>query len=88
MKKKPRLCLLSNKTVKNAYGKVVVYLCDDTIHPFNLDEWDMYEDRDSIEFRKINKQTVEIFFTTNVMRIVFDKNEIKSDIGSPLKPVA
>lgn len=85
---KQKLRLLTSKHVKKVYGKVILYLCDDTVHPFSLDEWDMYEDQDAIEFRKLNKQSVEIFFTHNIMRIVFDKSDTKLEVSPTLKPVA
>ena len=84
---KPKLRMITSKHIKNVYGKVTIFVCDDSVHSFNLNEWVMYEDKDCIELRRVNKQATEIFFTCNVLRVLFEKNEAKPDIGSPLKPV-
>lgn len=89
---KRKLRLVKDKDIKKVYEIVTVFLVDDSIHTFNLDEWDFVtSDREWLQFIKIDDSAMECFYISNIVRVSFNRNrkEVKTDYSStPMKPVA
>ena len=89
---KPKLRLVSNKIFRKTYHTVTAYLCDGSAHVFNLNEWDVYRDDEWVEFHKLDNTDMEIYYSSNIIRISFIGNKTKlvgTEVGVPvLKPVA
>ena len=87
MKKKTRLYLISGN--KKEYEVVTIYTSDGCIFVFPLNEWDMYESDEWVEFKKMDKSVMEVFSMVNISHITFVNKGGHPVEGKPtLTPVA
>ena len=88
MKKKSGLHLVSIGKSKE-YEVVTIYTCDGSLFIFALNEWDMYESDEWIQFKKIDKSVMEVFSIANISHITFmSKGGHPVEARPTLKPVA
>lgn len=86
-KKKSGLHLVKGKIKE--YEIVTIYTCDDNVFSFALNEWDMWEGNEWIEFKKIDKSVMEVFSTSNISHISFVNKGGQPVVSKPiLQPVA
>lgn len=90
--KKPYLYLLSTKAVTKKYDMFYVYMCDESVFEFKLNEYRVCKDEDFVEVSRLDNTVMESFNLNNIMRVKFVKSTAKlglTEIGPPvLKPVA
>lgn len=85
MKKKIGLHLVTSKSKE--YEVVTIYTCDGTVHAFALNEYEMWESEEWVEFKK--KDVLECFPIHNISHISFvNKGGTPIVLGPTLKPVA
>lgn len=88
MKKKPSLHLVKASKLKE-YEVVTIYTCDGCLFVFGLNEWDMYETDEWVQFKKMDKSVMEVFSTANISHITFvNKGGCPVEAKPTLKPVA
>ena len=84
MKKKPSLHLVKDRT--GQFEVVKIYTCGGDMFEFSLNEFEMWESDEWVEFKK--KDVLECFPIHNISHISF-VNKGVSVVGTPiLKPVA
>lgn len=87
--KKPKLTLVPNNKELESYEVVTVYLIDEGAFQFALNEWEMYESVDWIQFRKKdkNKSAMQCFSVSSIMHIYFESKGEVVEEKPTLKPV-
>jgi hypothetical protein len=90
--KKPYIYLLTTKAVTKKYDMFYVYMCDESVFEFKLNEYRVCRDEDFIEVSSLDNTTMESFSLNNILRVKFVKSSTKLvsiEAGPPiLKPVA
>jgi sulfur relay (sulfurtransferase) DsrF/TusC family protein len=90
--KKSHLYLVSTKAVIKKYDMFYVYMCDESVFEFKLNEYRVCRDEDFIEVTSIDNTIMELFSLHNLMRVKFVKSTVKLvgvETSPPvLKPVA
>lgn len=94
-RKKPSLYLISGKTLRKSYDVVKIYMMDESVFEFSLDEWDMFESYHGsyewVEFKRKDKnnRAMECFPVNNLLRVSFvTKGKEVVNEKPILKPVA
>ena len=88
--KKPKLTLVPSIKELKSYEVVTIYLVDEKIHQFGLNEWDMYEGNDWIQFRfkDKSKSKMDCYPINSIMYICFEsKGSVVVENKPTLKPV-
>jgi hypothetical protein len=92
MKNKSHLYLVSTKAITKKYDMFYVYLCDESVFEFKLNEYRVCRDEDFIEVTSLDNTVMELFSLHNLMRVKFVKSTAKlvgTEVSVPtLKPVA
>jgi hypothetical protein len=92
MKNKNHLYLVSTKAVTKKYDMFYIYMCDESVFEFKLNEYRVCRDEDFIEVTSIDNTIMELFSLHNLMRVKFVKSTVKLvgvETSPPvLKPVA
>lgn len=92
MIKRGQLRLVSSGKVKRKFKKCIVFLCNESVIEFNLEEWNVYKDYDWIEFDKKDGTELKCFYVSNILSVNFEytENHVKPDITprGDIKPVA
>jgi len=90
--KKSHLYLVSTKAVTKKYDMFYVYMFDESVFEFKLNEYRVCRDEDFIEVSSLDNTVMESFSLHNVMRVKFIKSTAKligTEVSVPaLKPVA
>lgn len=91
--KKNHLYLVSTKAITKKYDMCYIYMCDESVFEFKLNEYRICRDDDFIEVASIDNTIMESFSLHNLMRVKFIKSTAKlladTKISVPvLKPVA
>lgn len=88
--KKPKLTLVPSIKELESYEIVTVYLMDEGVFTFGLNEWDMYEGKEWIQFRRKDKskEGMECFAVNGITHISFvSKGGQSVECRPTLKPV-
>lgn len=90
--RKNHLYLVSTKVVTKKFDMFYVYMCDESVFEFKLNEYRVCRDEDFIEVTSLDNTMMESFTLGNIMRVKFIKSAAKlvdTEITTPtLKPVA
>lgn len=90
--KKNHLYLVSTKVVTKKYDMFYVYMCNESVFEFKLNEYRVCRDEDFIEVSSLDNTVMESFTLGNIMRVKFVKSTAKligTEVNVPvLKPVA
>lgn len=90
--KNNRLYLVSTKAVTKKYDMFYIYMDDESVFEFKLNEHRICRDEDFVEVTSLDNTVMESFSMHNLMRVKFVKSTAKlvSVEASPpvLKPVA
>ena len=91
--RKNHLYLISTKAITKKYDMFYVYMCDESVFEFKLNQYRVCKDDDFIEVSSLDNTVMESFTLNNIMRVKFVKSTAKlvgSDIkvAPELKPVA
>lgn len=89
MKNKPKMHLVSDSKTKKKYNKFLIFMCDESIYEFDLNEYDVYRDPEWIEVSNKNESEMDCFSVNNMLRVRFVHTEKKSSTQEiiSLKPV-
>lgn len=85
------LKLVSSGKIKKKYKQCTIYLCNESLVTFNLEEWNVYKDYDWIEFDKKDGTELKCFYVSNILSVTFEYIEStvkKINPDTDLKPVA
>lgn len=87
--KKPKMRLLRDIRKKKKYNKFFVFLPDDSAYEYDLNEWEVFLDKDMIEVEKKDGSEMDCFIIYNVARVRFIHTDKKSSMQEvvQLKPV-
>lgn len=86
-KKKMGLHLVRGKSKE--YEVVTIYTLDGYTFVFSLNDYEMWESEDWLEFRKKDKSVMECFPVNNLSRVTFvSKGGQPVIVGPKLEPVA
>ena len=91
-KQKSYLYLVSTPAIKKKYDMFYVYMCDESVFEYKLDEVRVSLVDEWVEVERIDKTAMESFMSNNILRVKFTKNIIKEVLSvcvvPELKPVA
>lgn len=93
MKRKRHLQLVTTKETVKRYDKFCIYMCDESLFEYNLNENTIMRDEEWVEVLRKDGTVKEAFSLANIMRVKFMKSAVKSvetvESSTPtLKPVA
>lgn len=75
---KVNLYLVSTPGIKKKFDMFYVFMCDESIFEYKLDEVKISLVDEWVEVERIDKTSMEQFMSHNIMRIKFMKNVVKS----------
>ena len=77
MNKKPNLYLLSTVAIKKKFDMFYVFMCDESVFEYKLDEVRISLVDEWVEVERIDKTMMESFMSHNIMRVKFMKSTSK-----------